>query len=623
MAAIIDPDTEILQLTQSVDGLDENTPLRGDSEHNKQSFVSKVKSIIKSRSRRCCLWSSKAALLILTWNLIVSFSLMSFFDPNLYSIAISSSVFVNGICYGVSSFFLLFYPLAGYLADVKWGRNKTVVNSLCFVFWYPIMLAMAGGLAFINFVPVIAFADHVSDDTSTEMAILASVVTSVVFGISAFLGLLLFLSSLIAFNANVIQYGMDQLYDAPTDDSVLYIHWYVWTTFVGSVLIRLPSALSSSKYNPDFDYGFVYAFSPLYVPVALIFLGITLCLQRYRHHWFLIESGFKNPYRLVYKVIKFASEHKDPIRRSAFTYCEDDLPSRLDLGKEKYGGPFTTEQVENVKAFVGILSVLWTIGPTFVADIALNQIVAEPYDMYFFYNITTGTFDQCKINFYHSGIVTPLMIVVLIPVNLLLLRPYIHSYIPGMLKRIGIGLILLMISVLCTLLMGSLEYHRSSYGNCFEYTPLANYIVNIRPNFLLIQFSLNSIGYSLLYISTYEFICAQSPHSMKGFIIGMFFAIRGFFQSLGVFAIYVPINSFCHEGDYFLCGVIYYTLMIVMLLIGIIAYAITARKYQYRERDEPDNIYRYAEEFYANAQDESSYDDGDYDNLNVETINNN
>ena len=40
---------------------------------------------------------------------------------------------------------------------------------------------------------------------------------------------------------------------------------------------------------------------------------------------------------------------------------EDELPSRLDLGKEKYGGPFTIEQVEDVKAFLGILHVLLTI----------------------------------------------------------------------------------------------------------------------------------------------------------------------------------------------------------------------------------------------------------------------
>jgi len=31
------------------------------------------------------------------------------------------------------------------------------------------------------------------------------------------------------------------------------------------------------------------------------------------------------------------------------------VPSRMDLGKSKYGGPFTTEQVEDVKSFLKLL----------------------------------------------------------------------------------------------------------------------------------------------------------------------------------------------------------------------------------------------------------------------------
>jgi hypothetical protein len=54
---------------------------------------------------------------------------------------------------------------------------------------------------------------------------------------------------------------------------------------------------------------------------------------------------------LIYKVIKFAIVTKHPQCRSAFTYCEDELPSRIDFGKNKYGGPFTTEQVEDIKTF--------------------------------------------------------------------------------------------------------------------------------------------------------------------------------------------------------------------------------------------------------------------------------
>ena len=89
----------------------------------------------------------------------------------------------------------------------------------------------------------------------------------------------------------------------------------------------------------------------------------------------MIDSGSRNPYKLVYKVIKLAAYHKTPIRRSAFTYCEDELPSRMDLGREKYGGPFTTEQVEDVKAFLGILQVLLKLGPVFATDIAASNML--------------------------------------------------------------------------------------------------------------------------------------------------------------------------------------------------------------------------------------------------------
>ena len=58
-------------------------------------------------------------------------------------------------------------------------------------------------------------------------------------------------------------------------------------------------------------------------------------------------------------------------------------------------------------------------------------------------------------------------------------------------------------------------------------------------------------------------------------------------------------------------------------LIVIVAYTCVAWQYQYQERDEPDNIYRYAEDYHANAQDEPNYDYDDHDNLDVHTINNN
>ena len=76
------------------------------------------------------------------------------------------------------------------------------------------------------------------------------------------------------------------------------------------------------------------------------------------NHWLIKEPITQNPFKLVYNVLKFAIKNKYPRQRSAFTYCEDIIPSRIDFGKHKYGGPFTTEQVEDVK------SLFWTIALT-------------------------------------------------------------------------------------------------------------------------------------------------------------------------------------------------------------------------------------------------------------------
>ena len=180
------------------------------------------------------------------------------------------------VSYGASAVLLLFYPLAGCLADIQWGRHKTVINSLCFILWSPILIIVLGCLAVIGSIPIMIFA---ADSLST-IQIITLVVLGLVFGLAAFFGPLLLLCSLVAFSANVIQYGMDQLHDTPSEDSVLYMHWYLWTSYVGLFLIRILS----------FDALF-FLFSPLLIPVALLILGITLCLQRYRQHWFLIEPG--------------------------------------------------------------------------------------------------------------------------------------------------------------------------------------------------------------------------------------------------------------------------------------------------------------------------------------------
>ena len=605
----------------------------------------KVRS--KFKNNRCCLWSSKAVILILVWNLIISIGMGVFLDPSLYTITIAdivqrdqymlpaydSFLMLFGLSYGSSALLLIFYPPAGCLADLRWGRYITVRNSLRFLLLNTSLTIILIGVALLGFTPMITNSGDLFND-NTIITILTIVLLSIIFGFPILFGIVLFFCSIVSFSANVIQFGLDQLHDAPMESLSLYIHWYVWTSQVGRFLIRVPSVVHKIYYQYFFLKSLVYISSPVLILLALVLLGVTLCLEKYKRHWFLIEPGSTNPYKLVYKVIKFAKDHTNPIRRSAFTYCEDELPSRFDLGKEKYGGPFTTEEVENVKAFLGILRVLLAVGPTFFVEFAFSENLPGLLQVATFNTTLVSSYPY----FYTSGCLVPLLILVLIPLYLCLLRPFIYDYIPGMLKRMGLGMLLLLLSGVCTLVVGVARNNVNCvptlyYGIYLTECGLGSYFDGVNSNFLIIQFILNALSYLLLYVSAFEFICAQSPHSMKGLLIGTFFAIKGVFQLLSVLLLYTPINAKCNQNTvtnnnivsvqtyaFPVCGFIYHFINVVIALIGIIVFTIIAKRYEYRQRDEPDNIYRYAEEYYANARDEPNYDYDDYDNLNVETI---
>ena len=115
-----------------------------------------------------------------------------------------------------------------------------------------------------------------------------------------------------------------------------------------------------------------YVSIPFIISVLLI---VLLTISWKKRHWFYVEPGHTNPYKTVFKVIKFAKKHKYPLQRSAFTYGDNYLPSRIDFAKQRYGGPFTTEQVENVKTFLRIVIVLLSVGPLFTLEVPAAYFV--------------------------------------------------------------------------------------------------------------------------------------------------------------------------------------------------------------------------------------------------------
>ena len=508
---------------------------------------------------------------------------------------------------------MLISPMAGLLADIKFGRYKTLQCSSY------ITLAVISFFSISFIVYIMLITTHIPRGPLICIALLI-------------VGVLMISS--IVLTTNAINFGMDQLHDSSTQDSILFVHWYVWLSHLSVLVTGVPwSLFFYDTWHLNYADAFRIVSLSLYILISGVisfFLIVSLCVVHHRQRWFLIESsGRVNPYKLVYRVIKFAWRHKIPVRRSAFTYCEDEWPSRLDLGKQKYGGPFTVEQVEDVKTFLGILKVLVSIVPIFMLQFVSESILprfAVHRDFFFKPpgNISFHTYGHMiRIEgivhylFLSSGLLSPLLVVVSLPLYLFLLRPFITYHIPGLLKtilkRIGVGLLLIILSLLCALAMDVVVHERNSNLFCMfspnHTTHIVNESTSYRPSlyqnvyFFISQHVLSALYSMLIDIAVFEFIASQSPYSMKGLLIGVLFSSRILALGLGI-VIMIPFITSWKTSYPLSCGSGFYITNISIGVITFIVYVLVAKNYKHRTRDEPSFIHQYAEEYYSNIQDE-------------------
>ena len=487
----------------------------------------------------------------------------------------------------MSAVFLL-SPLGGFIADVKFGRLKVLLCGT-FVMLLPVCLIVITGICVIN--------SNYSYNSTGKMIIAVMYSSLVLYGF----GEVLFLS-------NIVQFGTDQLRDAPTRYSVYFVCAYYWTDSFGQLL-------TAATNIPGHDILFIknqniVAINRLrgYLIGAGLGLSITLtCIVLYmvykkKSKWFIFEKCTHNPYKLVIKVVSFAITHKKPIRRSAFTFCDHEKPSRLDFGKQRYGGPFTTEQVEDVKVMLNILKNLITIGPVFTLEAAACFSFLKHISYNKKHELSNPVF---KI-FIRRGLIVPLCKVLCIPVWICIFKPLLSRYYPNMFKRMGIALGFLTTSFLVYFFYDILDYNNSgdlTYNTCLRnvtYVLNNNYIALPSMYVSILQQLIYGWSQILLYISAYEFVCCQSPQHMKGLLFGLFYATRAFYQFVASSLLLMVIKKW--NSTIMTCRSGYYLLHILIGVMTLILYTVAAKRYKYRKRDDICNVYKYAEDYYSNIR---------------------
>ena len=118
---------------------------------------------------------------------------------------------------------------------------------------------------------------------------------------------------------------------------------------------------------------------------------------------------------------------------------------------------------------------------------------------------------------------------------------------------------------------------------------------------MLLPNVLNSVSIMYLGIGGVEFICAQTPYSMRGLISGAGYGSVAIFTLIGYgithpFTMALPIWS----TDIISCGFWYLLLIIVYLAISSIVLSILGRMYKNRKREDVlPNEQIFAERYYG------------------------
>ena len=477
----------------------------------------------------------------------------------------------------------ILYIIAGIIADIRFGRYKVIVCSI-FVSFALLFISSAASLIY-----------NLTEASEQEWLLwIALGVYSLCF------------ITFTPFQGTILQFGLDQLPEATSDELSSYIHWYVWT----SSIKQLP--LQNYVIKPSKHTCIILLTVSMVISAGLLILCLALYIgARGCNILFIREPPSRSPYMSVFKVLQFAKNHKIPLHRSAFTYWEGDPPSRLDMGKDKYGGPFTNEQVEDVKTFFRVLYFLACILLIyFVVSISLTPAFLLHFGSAQQSSYSPQRNDPIYLVMADIFCSPALIVVLLIPLHELVLFPLLgNRYLPNMMSKINIAAILISASLTINLIIDGVGHYNqdvqcmfAAYYNSGTLSPDQVQAISISPLVLILPGLMVDLAVFLLFTSVQEFTVAQAPLSMRGMIIGVFYFLYGFYTLLGLGyrQIFVSqLTSLTSLPSLYSCCSLYYTIgSIISLLITVLTFR-TTHKYVYRERSEIINEYQFIENYYT------------------------
>ena len=490
----------------------------------------------------CC---SKKILLLLVWNILFKFS------HGIHSVSlVEVSPQINITVYLLSGFLsVILAPFVGWLADVRFGRYElvkfgSILSFLTSIIFYFELLIGVG---------------------STLTTVLYSVAVAVQ-GVGG-----------ICFIAAMLPFLTDQLIGGTSDELCAVVQWYVWSYAFGeglSAVVFLLGIMPNFQLITGAGVALIFA-----VPLAVIIISDCLCQK-----WLDRTNKVTNPIKLIIQVLNYTRKHRYPERRSAFTYIDEEQPTRMDFGKGKFGGPFTEEEVEDVKTVLRLFPLVICL------SVFSGNAENVPADLMNVVNYETAFVDTGMRNWFF-----PLL---LIPVYQLLLHRFIHRYTPSMLNSIAIGMALCLVGYIALealVIKGVVDSDDvQSYLSCTANTTLAHPPDEyVEWYWKLGPYLLYGVGCTIITVLLYELIIAQSPDKVKGFVLGVILVSQGVTVFIG--------SEIVNHVNYTLCSHLSLTILLVALFV---VFLVLSKCYTLRERNKEINIQAIAEEHYERYMDQ-------------------
>ena len=520
----------------------------------------------------------------------------SIYSASLALVAIENSTYdpVNKLSfvqitgfYAFMAFVTLFYPLSGFIADVYCGRYRVVTISLGIIFLALVLICFD--------VVLFKIFQH-------EKLLKGSRFDTLLY-VLAYSAFIIAIPGLSGFYANIAQLSVDQLQDAPSHSLGVCLHWMAWTDQLGNAIVHLFFVTETCTSSSGSGFKTIIQSIALCLPSTfLMLLSILIVLNCFAKRFFHTEFVRYNPYKMISKVLNYARKNKHARWRSALHCNNNRIPTRIDFAKETYGGPFTTPDVEDVKTFIRVFVVLLAIGPVFVLCVPTSYYL---FPIYSFHTVgrSSSLKSICTVKWtlLESGTLSEIVALAVLPVIIWLVYAVRKNRVPKIFTRLGISLVLFIMSVLSMLVPDLIGHGIRSGDDSFINGTQCMFIENYFPDdpqtvssldlpwyILIIPNCLMRVAECLVLATSFEFISAQTPQSMKGVLFGVFFAVKGLFTFLGAVLLVPFALPFWNDvhSPVVNCGFGYFMLTSVIAVVGFVSFVCVVRRYRYRERDE-------------------------------------